>query len=67
MNRLFAAGVLVLVLLCEPAFAKSWRGITPLRGTRPDVDRILGRPILSSNDSATYQTDTEAVSIRYST
>ena len=66
MKKLFAAGFLAVIFLCGTAFSKSWRGITPLRTTRPDVERLLGKPVLSSNDSATYYTDVEAVSIRYS-
>ena len=67
MNKLFAAGILLVIFLCESAFAKSWRGITPLQETRAEVERRLGKPVLSSNDTATYYTDAEAVSIRYST
>jgi hypothetical protein len=66
MNKLFVAGFLAVTFLCGSAFSKSWRGITPLRATRPEVERLLGRPVLSSTDSATYYTDDEAVSIRYS-
>jgi hypothetical protein len=66
LSHLFVAGFLLVIFLCGSAFSKLWRGITPLRATRAEVEGLLGRPILSSNDSATYHTDAEAVSIRYS-
>lgn len=66
MSKLFVAGFLAVIFSCGSAYFKSWRGITPLRTTRPEVERLLGKPVLSSNDSATYYTDAEAVSIRYS-
>src|SRR4026207_2045790 len=36
----------LIVLLCSSstADAKEWRGIVPLRSTRADVERLLGRP-----------------------
>lgn len=33
---------LLSLCLCEPCPAKEWRGITPLRSTRSDVERLLG-------------------------
>lgn len=66
MNKLFAAGFIVVVFLFGSSFAKSWRGITPLRSTRSEVERALGRPVLSSKHTATFHTDNEAVSIIYS-
>jgi hypothetical protein len=30
------------IVLCSVAQAKAWRGITPLKSTRADVERFLG-------------------------
>ncbi len=40
----------LLVLTLEgAAFAKSWRGIVPLRSTRADVEKILGTPTAANH------------------
>jgi hypothetical protein len=39
-----AACVCVLLLAAGAAHAKSWRGVVPLRSTRAQVERRLGRP-----------------------
>lgn len=36
-----------LMLLPQDAAAKPWHGIIPLRSTRADVERILGKPVLN--------------------
>ncbi|MDQ3804375.1 MAG: hypothetical protein M3416_11155 [Acidobacteriota bacterium] len=44
--------------------AKQWRGVTPLRSTREDVERLLGRPLKPG--SPLYETEKESVYIIYS-
>ncbi len=46
MNFIRAAAILIFVsaALCTEVLGKSWRGIEPLRSTRADVLRILGKP-----------------------
>jgi hypothetical protein len=46
------------------AQAKGWRGITPLRSTRQDVERLIGRPITTGGSA--YQTSSEHVYVQYS-
>ena len=56
------------VPLLEPTSAQSrgWRGIVPLRSTRPDVKRILGAPTKSfSQYTDFYRTPKETVLITY--
>ncbi|HKP46322.1 MAG TPA: hypothetical protein VJT50_06960 [Pyrinomonadaceae bacterium] len=45
------------------ASAKSWRGLTPLRSTRADVEKLLGKPQPGSRNF--YKTTTETVSVAY--
>ncbi|MGI8731837.1 MAG: hypothetical protein ACR2LM_00850 [Pyrinomonadaceae bacterium] len=46
-----------------------WRGITPLRSTRADVEKILGpaTPYSKAADAADYRTENERVFVLYST
>jgi hypothetical protein len=37
----YLCAVLILASLCQ---AKDWRGIVPLKSTRADVERLLGKP-----------------------
>jgi hypothetical protein len=68
---LYALSSICLVLnLAEISQAKEWRGIIPLRSTRADVEKLLGKPFL--DDAAppyakTYKTENETVHILYST
>src|SRR4029077_5440941 len=58
--------LLVLLILFSNdlrASAKDWRGIAPLRSTRSDVERLLGKP----NESGRYQFPREKARITYST
>jgi len=58
--------LLVLLILFSNdlrASAKDWRGIVPLRSTRSDVERLLGKP----NESGRYQFPREKARITYST
>lgn len=54
----------LLVLSLEGfAFAKSWRGIVPLRSTRADVEKILGKPTASNH---VYKIGAGTVDVTYS-
>lgn len=57
------AGPLMALTLAAPP-AKEWRGITPLRSTRADVERLLGPP--ESESGVVYVTEGERVSVTYS-
>jgi len=56
---------LLLILFSDQlqASAKDWRGIVPLRSTRSDVERLLGKP----NELGRYQFPSEKARITYST
>jgi hypothetical protein len=41
---LLACLMILLLAVMSEAFAKEWRGITPLKSTRADVERLLGKP-----------------------
>ena len=56
------AGPLIALTLAAPPPAKEWRGITPLRSTRADVERLLGPPA----SEGVYVTERERVSVTYS-
>jgi len=43
-----------------------WRGLTPLRSTRADAERILGVPKDSIGETVIYETPTETVHVSYS-
>ena len=58
------AGPLIALTLASPPPAKEWRGITPLRSTRADVERLLGPP--ESESGGVYATEGERVSVTYS-
>lgn len=57
---------LIVTTVCQQ---NAWRGIVPLRSTRADVERILGRPAPYSKatDAADYITENERVFVLYST
>lgn len=44
----------------------SWRGLVPLRSSRIDVERLLGKPKTSRGLTYVYETETETVDILYS-
>jgi hypothetical protein len=52
----------LLVLTAAESNAKPWRGITPLKSTRTDVERLLGK----SNDLGRYELENERAYIFYS-
>ena len=43
-----------------------WKGLVPLRSTKTDVEKILGKPVKQDSDSLTYKTDKEEVRVSYS-
>src|SRR3712207_3984167 len=53
-----------LLALLSPPPAGEWRGIAPLRSTRADVERVLGRP--ETESGSVYATERERVSVTYS-
>jgi hypothetical protein len=54
--------IFVLLIGAPDSRAKEWRGIVPLKSTRADVERLLGKP----NKWGDYEVDGERVSFRYS-
>lgn len=57
------AVVTFLVLVLAPnSFAKAWRGITPLKSTRVEVESLLGKP----NELGRYEIQNERAYIFYS-
>jgi hypothetical protein len=48
------------------AQANEWRGIVPLRSTKTDVEKLLGKPIEGSHNLYLYDTEKERVSVLYS-
>lgn len=69
--KLFAM-ILFVGILSPAAFGQHlniWRGITPLKSTREDVEKILGKPEASSvgKHAAGYRIAEGSVSIVYST
>jgi hypothetical protein len=62
-TKLKIVAVCVLLLCSAGALhAKEWRGIVPLKSTRADVERLLGKP----NELGRYQFENERAYIRYS-
>src|SRR2546423_11066298 len=53
--------VLLFFLVSHESNAKSWRGIVPLKSTRADVERLLGKP----NSLGRYQFADERAYINY--
>jgi hypothetical protein len=43
-----------------------WKGLVPLRSTRADVERLLGKPSMSPGFVDIYKTEAERVDVRYS-
>jgi hypothetical protein len=56
------AALLLLLFLVSTVAAKEWRGITPLKSSRADVERLLGKP----NELGRYEIQNERVTITYS-
>ncbi len=55
-------GALLVVLLATDSSAKAWRGITPLKSTRTDVERLFGKP----NELGRYEIENDRAYIFYS-
>jgi len=55
-------GAFLLLLLAVNSPAKSWRGVTPLKSTRADVEQLLGKP----NDLGRYEIENDRAYIVYS-
>jgi len=51
-----------LAIFRVEVFAEEWRGIVPLRSTRADVERLLGKP----NESGRYEVNGDRADINYS-
>lgn len=69
MRILLAIFCWLCIALAAPtlADAKGWRGIVPLRSTRTDVERLLGRPTQRLSEySVFYRTPNESAIITYS-
>ena len=66
MNQLLSIVVFSLLALAPPPPAKGWRGLAPLRSTRADVERLLGRPESEPESGSVYVTAGERVSVSYS-
>ncbi|HEV2862714.1 MAG TPA: hypothetical protein VGX48_16990 [Pyrinomonadaceae bacterium] len=64
MNLLLSTAVFALLALAPQPPGRGWRGIEPLRSTRADVERLLGRP--ESEAGSVYVTAGERVSVSYS-
>ncbi|HEU4507511.1 MAG TPA: hypothetical protein VFR78_04680 [Pyrinomonadaceae bacterium] len=56
------AGLLLLMFFVSTVAAKEWRGVTPLKSTRADVERLFGKP----NELGRYEIENERVTITYS-
>lgn len=54
-----------ILVTAIPLDAKEWRGITPLRSTRANVERLFGRSADGRGSWAVYQTEEEGISILF--
>ncbi|HEU4712258.1 MAG TPA: hypothetical protein VFS76_11865 [Pyrinomonadaceae bacterium] len=61
MTQITSGGLMLLMFLVSTVEAKEWRGITPLKSTRADVERLLGKP----NQLGRYEIENERVNITY--
>jgi len=61
-NLRFLGALLFLAVLVLDVRAKEWRGILPLRSTKTEVEKLLGKP----NQLGRYDIENERVSIQYS-
>ena len=61
-TKLTRAGLLFLMFFATTVVGKEWRGLTPLKSTRADVERSLGKP----NELGRYESQNERVIITYS-
>lgn len=61
-TKLTHTGLLFLMFFATTVVGKEWRGLTPLKSTRADVERLLGKP----NELGRYEIQNERVTITYS-
>jgi hypothetical protein len=54
--------LILLTISAGHAYAKAWRGVTPLKSTQADVERLFGKP----NDLGRYEIQGERAYIFYS-
>lgn len=54
-------------MVFSPSQANEWRGISPLRSTRADVERLLGAPKTAGQGISSYDIEGGLVSVIYST
>jgi hypothetical protein len=66
-NRAFGASILTVLILTSPVKSAQWRDIKPLRSTRNEVVKLLGKPKIDRPDYALYILGSERVSFEYST
>jgi len=69
MKVLFSSGFCLLLFLCaQVPSQKEWRGLSPFKSTRADVERLLGPPDHNAeNELLTYYLPDATVSIWFST
>jgi hypothetical protein len=60
--------VISLLVASDCCDSNSWRGLTPLKTTRAQVEKVLGKPMPHSVNphAASYETDAGRVSVLYS-
>jgi len=62
----FLCLLLPLTIFAGNLSAEPWRGIVPLKSTRLDVERLLGKPLPGNmNFYVTYKLESEEVRVRY--
>ena len=57
--------VLILIGSALATFAKEWRGLVPLKSSRADVERLLGKPTAQNPDTAYYRLPSELAVIHF--
>jgi hypothetical protein len=58
----------IVAMLSTDSRAEPWRGIHPLKSTRADVERLLGKPVANEPAFlARYQFENERATVRYAT
>ena len=64
-TKVLQVSLLLLVVTVGTATAKEWRGIIPLKTNRADVERLLGKPTLSSPSAVYYSLHNEIAVIHF--
>jgi hypothetical protein len=65
--RKISIGCVLVAVTASSAISKEWRGIVPLKSTRVDVERLMGRANMSSTGSVYYNLRNEMVVIQFET